>query len=203
MQPQPDERKLDEIDTDRSTSPLRQPRTLFDLSRDRRASSVWPQAVRPAPPSVHAATCARPQGQRRIHGAALPHLTGRFIAPLTSAPGGSKPASNRSRSRGSFGTRPAEPKRKRALRGLRPLRSQIARSRSLPWSAQSSRRRPCPPAASTVASAPGAERTAFRAGKLRAGGACRPTDRRGVSSERWQSMARARGTLWITRVAAA
>ena len=60
-------------------------------------------------------------------------------------------------------------KEERALRGLRPLRSQIARSRSLPWSAKSSRRRTCPPAASTVASASRAERTAFRAEKLGAG----------------------------------
>jgi hypothetical protein len=170
MQPQPDERKLDEIDTDRSTSPLPQPRTFirFVARQTCLLSLAASRATRTTFGSCsHVRSAARPATNSRCRSAAS--ITGRFIAPLTSAPSGSKPASTRSRSRGSFGTRPAEPKRKRALRGLRPLRSQIARSISLPWSAQSLLRRPCPPAASTVASASGAERTAFRAEKLRAG----------------------------------
>ena len=73
----------------------------------RSLSDLRPQALRPTSSAFHPAARARPQGQRRVRGAALPGASPR-AAPnqATNASGGKPPASTPSRSPASSGTRP-------------------------------------------------------------------------------------------------
>ena len=67
-----DDRHRQERARGRRAPPLSQPGAP-SLRRPAALPALRPQAVRPASPALHAAAGARPQGQRRIRGPALPH----------------------------------------------------------------------------------------------------------------------------------
>ena len=70
--PESSDRHRQERARDRRAPPLSQPGALRFV-RQAALPDLRPQAVRPASPALHAAAGARPQGQRRIRGPALPH----------------------------------------------------------------------------------------------------------------------------------